>query len=43
MASKGITIKTLAIPYDAYADKISAAVPRETQNITRNSMFEKTY
>lgn len=27
-ASKGITVNTLAIPYDAYADKISAAVPR---------------
>lgn len=24
----GVTIKTLAVPYDAYADKISAAVPR---------------
>jgi arabinogalactan oligomer/maltooligosaccharide transport system substrate-binding protein len=24
----GITIKTLAVPYDAYADKITAAVPR---------------
>jgi len=28
MASKGITVRTLAIPYDAYADKISASVPR---------------
>ena len=28
MKSKGITANTLAIPYDAYADKISAAVPR---------------
>ena len=27
-AGKGITVSTLAIPYDAYADKISAAVPR---------------
>lgn len=27
-AAKGITVNTLAIPYDAYADKISAAVPR---------------
>ena len=27
-ATKGISVKTLAIPYDAYADKISAAVPR---------------
>ncbi len=25
---KGVTVNTLAIPYDAYADKISAAVPR---------------
>ena len=28
MKSKGISVNTLAIPYDAYADKISAAVPR---------------
>lgn len=28
MASKGVKVTTLAIPYDAYADKISAAVPR---------------
>jgi arabinogalactan oligomer/maltooligosaccharide transport system substrate-binding protein len=28
MASQGVTVKTLAIPYDAYADKITAAVPR---------------
>ncbi|HLL55342.1 MAG TPA: extracellular solute-binding protein [Myxococcaceae bacterium] len=27
-ADKGIQIKTLAVPYDAMADKISAAVPR---------------
>jgi arabinogalactan oligomer/maltooligosaccharide transport system substrate-binding protein len=27
-AAKGVTIKTLAVPYDALADKISAAVPR---------------
>ncbi len=27
-ASKGITVQTLAVPYDAFADKISAAVPR---------------
>ena len=27
-ASKGIKVTTLAIPYDAYADKISASVPR---------------
>lgn len=27
-ASLGIQVKSLAIPYDAYADKISAAVPR---------------
>lgn len=27
-AAKGVTVDTLAIPYDAYADKISAAVPR---------------
>ncbi len=27
-ASKGIKVKTLAVPYDAYADKISATVPR---------------
>lgn len=27
-ASKGIQVKTLAVPYDAYADKISATVPR---------------
>ncbi len=27
-ASKGVTIKTLAVPFDALADKISAAVPR---------------
>jgi arabinogalactan oligomer/maltooligosaccharide transport system substrate-binding protein len=28
MAGKGIKVSTLAIPYDAYADKISASVPR---------------
>lgn len=28
MKAKKITAKTLAVPYDAYADKISAAVPR---------------
>jgi arabinogalactan oligomer / maltooligosaccharide transport system substrate-binding protein len=27
-AAKGLKVSTLAIPYDAYADKISAAVPR---------------
>jgi arabinogalactan oligomer / maltooligosaccharide transport system substrate-binding protein len=27
---KGLTAKALAVPYDAYADKISAAVPRGT-------------
>lgn len=27
-AGKGVTIKTLAVPFDALADKISAAVPR---------------
>jgi len=27
-AAKGVTVNTLAIPYDAYADKISAAIPR---------------
>lgn len=27
-AAKGLKLSTLAIPYDAYADKISAAVPR---------------
>ncbi|MCK5665286.1 MAG: extracellular solute-binding protein [Thiotrichaceae bacterium] len=27
-AGQGIKVKSLAIPYDAYADKISAAVPR---------------
>ena len=27
-AAKGQKVSTLAIPYDAYADKISAAVPR---------------
>jgi len=27
-AAKGVKVSTLAIPYDAYADKISAAVPR---------------
>ncbi|QRN98595.1 extracellular solute-binding protein [Archangium violaceum] len=27
-ASKGIKVTTLAVPYDAYADKISATVPR---------------
>jgi len=25
---KAIAVKTLAVPYDAYADKITAAVPR---------------
>ncbi|MCB1056955.1 MAG: extracellular solute-binding protein [Acidobacteria bacterium] len=28
MKAKKVTAKTLAVPYDAYADKISAAVPR---------------
>lgn len=28
MAGKGVTMTSLAIPYDAYADKISASVPR---------------
>lgn len=28
MATKGLKVTTLAIPYDAYADKISASVPR---------------
>jgi arabinogalactan oligomer/maltooligosaccharide transport system substrate-binding protein len=28
MADKGIHVKTLAIPYDAYADKISASISR---------------
>jgi len=27
-ASRGIAVKPLAVPYDAYADKITAAVPR---------------
>jgi arabinogalactan oligomer / maltooligosaccharide transport system substrate-binding protein len=27
-AAKGLKVKTLAVPYDAYADKISATVPR---------------
>jgi arabinogalactan oligomer / maltooligosaccharide transport system substrate-binding protein len=27
-AARGIEVKTLAVPYDAYADKITAAVPR---------------
>jgi arabinogalactan oligomer/maltooligosaccharide transport system substrate-binding protein len=27
-AAKGIKVSTLAIPYDAYADRISAAIPR---------------
>ena len=27
-ANKGIVVKPLAVPYDAYADKISATVPR---------------
>lgn len=27
-ASKGVKVETLAVPYDAFADKISAAVPR---------------
>lgn len=27
-ATEGVTVKTLAVPYDAYADKITAAVPR---------------
>jgi arabinogalactan oligomer/maltooligosaccharide transport system substrate-binding protein len=27
-AAKGIEVQTLAVPYDAFADKISAAVPR---------------
>jgi arabinogalactan oligomer/maltooligosaccharide transport system substrate-binding protein len=28
VASKGVEVTTLAVPYDAYADKITAAVPR---------------
>ena len=28
MVAQGVKVKTLAIPYDAYADKISASVPR---------------
>ena len=28
MAAQGVKVSTLAIPYDAYADKISASVPR---------------
>jgi len=28
VASRGIKVTTLAVPYDAYADKITAAVPR---------------
>jgi arabinogalactan oligomer/maltooligosaccharide transport system substrate-binding protein len=28
VAAKGIAVTTLAVPYDAYADKITAAVPR---------------
>lgn len=28
VAAKGIRVTTLAVPYDAYADKITAAVPR---------------
>ena len=28
MASQGLKVTTLAIPYDAYADKITASVPR---------------
>ncbi|MFA5941780.1 MAG: extracellular solute-binding protein [Sinimarinibacterium sp.] len=28
MAGKGVEVTTLAVPYDAYADKITAAVPR---------------
>lgn len=28
VASKGIKVTTLAVPYDAFADKITAAVPR---------------
>jgi arabinogalactan oligomer/maltooligosaccharide transport system substrate-binding protein len=27
-AAKGVTVTTLAVPYDAFADKITAAVPR---------------
>ncbi len=27
-ASKGVTVKALAVPYDAFADKITATVPR---------------
>jgi arabinogalactan oligomer/maltooligosaccharide transport system substrate-binding protein len=27
-AAEGLSVKTLAVPYDAYADKISATVPR---------------
>src|SRR5512139_2311359 len=27
-AAKGVKVTTLAVPYDAFADKISAAVPR---------------
>ncbi len=26
--AQGVTVKTLAVPYDAYADKVTAAVPR---------------
>ena len=28
VGASGVTVKTLAVPYDAYADKITAAVPR---------------
>lgn len=28
VAAGGVTVRTLAVPYDAYADKITAAVPR---------------
>ena len=28
VAGRGVVVKTLAVPYDAYADKITAAVPR---------------
>jgi arabinogalactan oligomer / maltooligosaccharide transport system substrate-binding protein len=28
VAAKGVEVRTLAVPYDAYADKITAAVPR---------------
>jgi len=27
-SQQGVTVKTLAVPYDAYADKITASIPR---------------